>query len=198
MPNKFKFDRVIANTEVMKRTLPVMLGNQGTNFFIRTFDRQGFDDNGLQKWKEVKRRQQGTPEYKYPKNKGLSRRTRPIEVGETGRLRRAVSASLRQATFNRIRWVVPLKYAAIQNEGGTIHKSERQSVIHFKNVKIKKGSKATRAVFSRQRGAHFAQKVTIGAHDIVLPARPFMKHSRTLEKEQFALISKVTAGVFKP
>ena len=64
----------------------------------------------------MKRRQDGTPENKYPKRKGLSRRTKPILVG-TGALRRAVSNSIRSATFNSIRLVVDLPYAIAQQYG---------------------------------------------------------------------------------
>ena len=116
MDNKFHFGRLLTNLNVMKRELPILLANQAQNFFVRSFTQQGWDG---EHWQEVKRRIEGTPEYKYPKFKGLSRRTSPILV-RTGRLRRAVSNSIRSATWQSVRLVVDLPYAANQNEGDTV------------------------------------------------------------------------------
>lgn len=111
--DKFKFRKLKVNLAKMKHDLPVILANQAQNYFVSSFKKQGWDDTG---WKEVKRRQPGTDEYKYPKFKGLSRRTSPILV-RTGRLRRAVSNSIRNATFQSVRLVVDLPYAAAHNDG---------------------------------------------------------------------------------
>lgn len=113
MENKFGFERLKRNLMQMKHELPVLLANQAQNFFVSSFTNQGWDGQG---WKEVNRRIPGTSEYKYPKFKGLSRRTSPILV-RTGRLRRAVSNSIRNATFQSVRLVVDLPYAAAQNDG---------------------------------------------------------------------------------
>lgn len=111
--NGFHFDKLKTNLLQMKTELPPILANQAQNFFVGTFTKQSWDGVG---WKEVKRRQEGTDEYKYPKTKGLSRRTSPILV-RTGRLRRAVSNSIKSATFQSVRLVVDLPYAAAQNDG---------------------------------------------------------------------------------
>lgn len=114
MPNaSFHFDRLKRNLLQMKHELPPILANQAQNFFVGTFTKQAWDGIG---WKEVKRRQPGTDEYKYPKTKGLSRRTSPILV-RTGRLRRAVSNSIKSATFQSVRLVVDLPQANAINEG---------------------------------------------------------------------------------
>jgi phage gpG-like protein len=86
------------------------------NFFLDSFKKGAWRDGNTQGWKEVQRRIQGTPEWKYPKTKQLSRRTSPILV-RTGKLRRAVRNSVRQQTFNKVELVVPLKYAAVHNDG---------------------------------------------------------------------------------
>ena len=75
--------------------------------------KQGFDGN---KWQEVRRRIEGTNEYKYPIKKGLSRRTKPILIG-SGRLRRKVANSVVLANWNMIKLLVDLPYAAVHNEG---------------------------------------------------------------------------------
>ena len=115
--NKFHTGKILENITKMKADAPVKLANMTQRFFGASFTDQGWaGENGLNKWKEVKRRQEGTPEYKYPKTKQLSRRTSPILV-RTGKLRRAVSNSIRLATFEKIRLVVPLEYAKYQNDG---------------------------------------------------------------------------------
>lgn len=111
--NKFHFERLRTNLAKMKHELPVILANHAQNFFVGTFTKQAWDGVG---WKEVKRRQPDTSEYKYPKTKGLSRRTSPILV-RTGRLRRAVSNSIKSATFQSVRLVVDLPQANAINEG---------------------------------------------------------------------------------
>jgi len=121
--NKFRFEQLKMNLLKMKSELPVVLANHAQNFFVRSFKSQSWDG---QAWKEVKRRQEDTSEYKYPKFKGLSRRTSPILV-RTGALRRAVSNSIRSATFQSIRLVVDLPYAAVHNDGDeTVNISRRR------------------------------------------------------------------------
>lgn len=109
----FNFARIYENAQRMKAELPKVLANQAKNYFVRSFTLQAWDGAA---WKQVKRREPGTPEYKYPKFKGLSRRTSPILV-RTGRLRRAVSDSIKIATWERILLVVEAPGAAAHNDG---------------------------------------------------------------------------------
>lgn len=104
-----RFDR-------MKVDLPLTLGNEGQNFFRESFDKQEFVDESPKPWTQVQRRIPGTPEYKYPKTKQLSRRVSAILV-RTGKLRQAVNNSLKIHTWNEIVFNVPLKYAPVHNYG---------------------------------------------------------------------------------
>ena len=105
--SKFNLDRVLQNVEQMKTTLPKVLANDAKRFFLSSWDKQGFTDVGLTPWK---------PRAKETKKtKGKS-----ILVG-TGKLRRAVANSVKSATFESIKFEVNLPYAAIHNEGGTLH-----------------------------------------------------------------------------
>lgn len=113
MANKFNFDRVKVNMQRLKTELPVILANDAQKFFVDSWRQQGWEGKD---WPEVKRRIPGTREYKFPKTKGLGRRTRAILV-KSGALRRAVGHSIRSKTFNNIRLVVDLPYAARHNEG---------------------------------------------------------------------------------
>ena len=125
MANKFGFDVVKEKITRMKEELPKLLANQAQTFFVKSWSNQGWEGD---KWQEVKRRIEGTPEYKYPKKKGLGRRTKAILVN-TGRLRRAVGSSIRSQQFDRIRLVVDLPYAEVHNDGG-VHAPKRTFMKH--------------------------------------------------------------------
>lgn len=114
--SKFRIEQILKNVDKIKNTVPPLLANQARNFFLDSFRQSAWRDGNTTNWKEVQRRIQGTPEWKYPKKKQLSRRTSPILV-RTGKLRRAVRNSVRLATFKKVELVVPLKYAAVHNDG---------------------------------------------------------------------------------
>lgn len=111
--DKFNFSRVIANVEKTKRELPIILAKATQSEFVKNFRNEGFDG---EKWITPNRRIAGTNEYKYPKTKGLSRRTKPTLTNSVA-LRRATANSIRQATWERIMLVVDLPYAKRHNEG---------------------------------------------------------------------------------
>lgn len=111
--NKFRFGQVKHAYAQLRGQLPINLANQAQNFFVNSWRLQGWDG---EPWQTPKRRIPGTAEYKYPKFKGLGRRTRATLV-ETAALRRAVSNSVRSARFELIRLVVDLPYASAHNDG---------------------------------------------------------------------------------
>lgn len=103
--------------------LPLRIANNTRNFFVRNFNRQQWE--GV-RWKEVKRRIEGTNEYKYPKTRKLSRRINPILVGSGGAkgqsggaLRRAVANSIRSYNWREIRLGITsdVPYAIYHNNG---------------------------------------------------------------------------------
>jgi hypothetical protein len=85
----FHLDKKSKQFAEFKKTFLIKESNEIKNFFIASFRNQGFTDKSLEAWKQVKRRIEGTKEYKYPKTKGLGRRTRAINVG-TGRTRKSI------------------------------------------------------------------------------------------------------------
>lgn len=117
------------NIAKMKRELPVLLANQAQNHFVDAFRTQGWEGEA---WKEPKRRIPGTPEYKYPKNKDLGRRTRATLV-KTGALRRATGMSIRVVSFVKTELVVALPYAKYLNEG-TAHIPKREFIGQSKKL----------------------------------------------------------------
>ena len=119
--SKFGFDKLLDTMEEVKRDLPVIMANQAQNHFLDAFKKQGF--NG-QSWPEVQRRIPGTKAYRWPSKPKQSSRTSPILV-RRGLLRRAVSSSVKVATFPLIRLVVSRPGAKAINEGDT-HMPKRQ------------------------------------------------------------------------
>ena len=59
------------------------------------------------------------------------------------------------------------KYAAIHQFGGTIQKKARQSSVHF-------GVGKAKHLFVKKSKAVRSKQVTIGAHEVTIPARPFL------------------------
>ena len=121
MMDKFNFAEVKQRLTATRRELLVTLSHQAQNYFLRSFKNQGWDGTA---WKNVQRRIEGTKSFKYPKTKGLQRRTSPILIGagyrvRGGTLRRAVSTMARTATVqnNGFKMIVDLDYAAYLNEG---------------------------------------------------------------------------------
>jgi len=121
MSDKFGLGDVQKRLKEGQRKLMVSLTNQAQNYFLDSFTKQGWDGKD---WQEVQRRITDTKAYKYPKTKGLQRRTSPILVGagykiRGGTLRRAVSAMSRTAQINGLqsRMVIELPYAKFNNEG---------------------------------------------------------------------------------
>ena len=118
---RFNFSEVKQKIEQSNREVMVALSNQAQNYFVSSWRKQGF--NG-EPWKEVQRRESGTKAYKYPKKKGLQRRTSPILVGagfkaRGGTLRRAVSNMSRTAVIGNwsSRMIIDVPYAGYLNEG---------------------------------------------------------------------------------
>jgi hypothetical protein len=100
----------------VQNTLPTVLANEGVNFFVGNFDKEGFVDGSLEKWKTPERKIPGTSAYKYPKKKDLGRRTRKTLV-KTGKLKRQVNNSIVEKSIRRIVWKVVSPYAKRHNEG---------------------------------------------------------------------------------
>jgi hypothetical protein len=113
MEDRFDFEAVGAKFLQVKKELPIIMANQAQNYFLDSWKQQGFNGSA---WAVPKRRIEGSQEWIYPKFKGLSRRVK-ITLVASGALRRAVSNSIRLATFDLTELVVPLVYAEAHNDG---------------------------------------------------------------------------------
>lgn len=100
--------------EKTMKDAPKVLGLEGQRHFQENFAKQSFEGK---RWKQVQRRTPGTYAYEYPKRKFLSRRTNPILVGRTRRLKNSLNRSFKSGSSSRMRWEVILPYAQVQNKG---------------------------------------------------------------------------------
>jgi len=111
------FKRIAERLDKVRRQAPKILANEGQKQFNTNFRNQSYQNLA---WANVKRREPGTFEYKYPKTKYLSRRTNPILIGKTRRLKNAVNRSIKSTNINRIVWGVygsEGKYGYFHNYG---------------------------------------------------------------------------------
>lgn len=95
-----------------------LAGVEAVNHFQSSFDNEGFTDDVLQPWAEVKRRQAGSPWYGHSGQLGRysDERTRaPILSGETRELRNAIRYV---HTPYGVRILNEKPYAAVHNQGG--------------------------------------------------------------------------------
>jgi phage gpG-like protein len=102
--------RKIAAFNNLKGTLPTLLGNDAVNFFKNSFRKQGWEDEGMQRWKP----------RKGEVNAGISRVSKKSGSGrailvKSGDLKKSIIVEL--ANWRKIRITSNLPYAAIHNEG---------------------------------------------------------------------------------
>lgn len=126
--------------------LPRIAGKMAVDEFRENFHRQGFRNNGLHRWPDVKRRDPSSPWYGFQykgerrtsvrivrdRKTGKTRRSqsqkklnfssattkRGILIGPGSNLRRSIT--VREATARRVAIGTDLPYAEVHNEGGYI------------------------------------------------------------------------------
>jgi len=99
---EFKFRQNLSKLKSKKSTLPTILGNMATNFFLDSFRKQGFTDTGFSPW---------------AKRKGNTDPSRAILIGKRGgHLKKSIQLKL--ATWKKIiLGSTGIKYAVYHNEG---------------------------------------------------------------------------------
>lgn len=179
--NKFGFGKVIRNVEKLKKTLPVLLANQAQNFFVDSWKKGGWDDGTIQRW------QKRGKETKKTQGRAL--------LVKSGKLRRAVSNSIRMKTFDKILLTVPLPYAAVHNEGyngmvaaHTRARFSKSTTSQFIGLRKNKNGQLKEA---HRKTTVFIQtgEVKVKAHMMKMPQRRFMGNSATLSNMQVQLIN---------
>jgi hypothetical protein len=163
----------------VQNTLPTVLANEGVNFFVGNFDKEGFVDGSLERWKP--RQAKGKVKKKD--------QTRKILV-KTGKLKRAVNKSVVEKSIKKIVWLVDkseIPYAAAHNQGlnkiETVKSHERES--KAKKVKVKGNSGFINGKFTKGKSKTLTlkgSKHNVGSftRHMIIPKRQFMGESKTL------------------
>ncbi|MCX6232634.1 MAG: hypothetical protein NTZ33_13945 [Bacteroidetes bacterium] len=94
--------------QFIQHDLPLRIGKKGVDLFAENFQKEGFQNGGLQKWKEVKRRLD-------PRIKD-ARSSRKILSGNTADLGRSLRYIPELA---KVMWYSDVSYAEAHNEGTT-------------------------------------------------------------------------------
>lgn len=145
------------------------VGNEAVRYFKENFRLEGFQNGGLKKWKDVKRRDPSSPWYgfeykgerarKASEKKGKRKKqrvrlnfsraatNRKILTGPTGELQRSLKYRVNPAGGSDVSVSITSDkpYAVVHNEGGTIR--------------------------------------VFGKHSVRLPARPFVGYSKELDNK---------------
>jgi phage virion morphogenesis protein len=100
-----------------------------------------------------------------PWQKLKSRQGQPLV--DSGRLRNSITY---EAGSDSVSIGTNLVYAAVHQFGHTFNRQARAHTLHFKQGKD--GSIGNK--FVKAHKSNFTQKVTIGAHSVTIPARPYL------------------------
>lgn len=180
----FNFGEVLQKLQQKQPKLMTALEIQATDHFVGSWRKQGWVDESLTRWKEVKRRMPGTKAYQSARK---SARTRSILV-KSGALRGGFYTRIKRNNIVQIANSVP--YARYHNEGarGTAYVRPHQRF-------VKSGVFAGTGVYSiktrKERRVQLEAKQQIGGHSrkVNLPQRQFMGHAKELEKKQIKAIT---------
>ncbi len=173
----FNLKKVLDKYNKLKVNLPKQIANEGQKFYLKNFNEQQWN---------------GVPWAQRRNKKNL----RKLLV-RTEQLRRAVSNSRREISFNRIRFEVFVQskkgfnYGVVHNEGGTVEKEARKGVINFR---IYKNGKSR---FAKLKNANFQQDAIFKEHKIVIPRRKFLGFNKTLDSIIRKKIDDEVAKCFK-
>lgn len=101
-----------------------------------------------------------------------------------GRLQQSIVYAIDDAE-HEIAWGSNVVYAAIQDQGGEIEQAERQQTI-YQNYDARTDTFDPK--FRTKRRSNFARDVTVKAHTVKIPARPYMGLDDDDRKEILAII----------
>lgn len=174
--------KILADLKKFESQLPAVvseMGAIGQNHFVKSFQKQGFENVTLEKWKPRKdtRMDRGKPNRAILVKSGALRRSiRRVAIGKYG--------------YNI---VSDMPYAKIHNDGGLINKDFNRKILSF-NRDNKFVSQKTR---KGRNMTTYQQQVTINAHSIRMPKRQFMGYSRNMNSKIERMIDKYVKLVFK-
>jgi phage gpG-like protein len=128
-----------------QNNLPHIVGIEAVNFFHESFQNEGFTDEVLEKWQEVKRRQN-------PKRPERASASRPILTGETGDLGRSIEYKIKDGdtviTADTVESGSEKDYASAHNEG-TTNAGRNHNVVIPKRQFIGKSKKLDKIIVDK-------------------------------------------------
>lgn len=183
--SKLGFDKLQKNMSEAKRQLVHILPNVAIDFWLEAFDKQGWTDSALSKWKPRKNPSK--------KDKGRSL------LVQSGALRRAVSSSARSKSVSsniaEIKFVVDLPYASVHNEGG------RYSIPAYKRSKFVGRKVSHTGIFTGSQTTQYTHRVSsvseVSAHVREYPKRKFMGDSKKLRGRLQAKVNQVVSALWQ-
>lgn len=162
-PLKLPLKRLQAAVDAARASIIPKMGTIAVNFTLENFEKQGFQGQVFEPWKERKKETKKTTGKKI--------------LTLTARLRNATRFDIIDGGV-RIHNNVP--YAQIHNEGGTIKHTSREHIMNFGRKKGG-GLQLAKIQTIAQRKKIVAQaKTTIGAHETHIPKRQFIGYSPVL------------------
>ena len=178
MANRFNMGQVLQNLSKIKKDLPSVLSNDALKFFNDSFKKQGWDDNGITKWKKRKSKKDNA-------GRGI--------LIKSGALRRSIK--IKESNFNRIIISSNMPYSKIHNEGFKGNENVKAHIRRvFGNVKVSNVStRKTRKI----KAVVEVQQVSAHKRKMNMPQRQYMGNSRTLQKIQIKKIEQMIISCFK-
>jgi len=155
-----------------------IIGIEGEKHFKKSFQDEGFTDENLEKWKELK---PATVKRKTKKDGNVSK-----ILHDQGHLEDAIDWNADYGAGGVV-FSNDRPYAQIHNEGGTITQGSRSELFVRNRDDKNRFAKGTTA----GKGFTFQQRA------IEMPKRQFMGPSRTLEKKIVDKIAKQLDKIFK-
>ena len=178
------FDKKIQQAERwVKKELPRRVGNEAVRHFKENFRQEGFVNNGLQKWKDVKRRDPNSPWYGFM-YKGEKRTSyafkRSKKTGKTYKLKQQKKLNFSQAAT---RWKILHNTGELQDSLQYVPNEQRVLITSDKPYAGVQNSGGPVKIFGRKT--------------VMLPARPFVGDSKELKEKIEKIIRKGLDTVFQ-
>lgn len=172
MANKLIFPDFRRIFEREKEDIARAVGTEAVRHFKENFQREGFMDGGLHRWKDVQRRNPSSPWYGF-EYKGETRKTNPVKYGKKGKkLKNQKKLNFSKAATTR---------RILTGASGELGRSLRYVMNPSSNahVSVSITSDKPYAVLQNEGGP----MRVFGKHTVQLPARPFVGNSRELNEK---------------
>lgn len=172
MANKLIFPNFRRIFEREKNKIAREVGSEAVRHFKENFQKEGFVDGSVHKWKDVKRRDPSSPWYGF-EYRGETRKTNPVKYGKRGKkLKKQKKLNFSKAATTR-----KILTGASGELGRSLQYKVNPSATGHVSVSIT--SDKPYATLHNEGGT---MKV-FGKHSVRLTARPFVGNSRELNQK---------------